>query len=114
MRYFLLIVLLFSGCTHTVVSDGQPKQAGQSFLLATGTSMYPILVVGDEYTVNGTHWDELEPGMIVKRWHVGRVLVHKLGNETLRGRYDTYGINNGYIDPIPMSKDDFIGEVILN
>ena len=113
MRFLLLISLLFSGCVHFEEATGEPLHAGRTFTLTRGYSMYPLLIPGEPYRVVDTHYEDLTPGMIVKRYHRGYIFVHKLGNKTMWDKWTTYGINNDGIDPELMTVEDFIGEVRL-
>ena len=110
MRIILLSFLLLSGC-ESYEASGLPVNEGEVMTLTSGYSMYPVLVPGDYFQITSLTWDDIEEGMIVRRWYLGQRNVHKVGVKVMRDRWVTYGINNSGIDPIPMDKSDFMGVV---
>jgi hypothetical protein len=103
MKYLPLILLL-SGCS----AMENPKPG--LYTLSSGYSMSPVLQPGDYYLLTNVPWSQVETGMIVERWHLGKRYVHKVGEYTRHG-WETYGINNRRADPSPMAEQDFIGVV---
>jgi hypothetical protein len=108
MKYlvlFLFPILLCADWRHDRKIIGEDR-------LYRGHSMLPLLAPNDLYVVLNTPYERLEKGMIVKRKHYESIYVHKLGINVL-GEWETYGINNKYIDPQRMKPHHYLGQVIV-
>ena len=121
---FAVIVCITLFCTlgcqnltsEQIRAYGEPKDVGKIYTIIAGHSMDPVLVPGDRVVILKTNYYDLEKGMIVTRYMNGKTVTHKLGMQTVRGWWVTYGINK-FTNPMPddklMTPGDFIGESLI-